>query len=81
LHLPRRRTPQQELSQILDQSIRGRDDQRGADCEVISYSGIKHSFTSPDAASAGMPAALAYNKQTDQRSWNAIVNFFKEVFA
>jgi dienelactone hydrolase len=53
----------------------------GADWEVISYGGTKHSFTNPDAASAGMPAALAYNKQTDQRSWKAMVNFFEEIFA
>jgi dienelactone hydrolase len=53
----------------------------GADWEVISYSGTKHSFTNPDAASAGMPAALAYNQQTDQRSWKAMVNFFEEIFA
>jgi dienelactone hydrolase len=53
----------------------------GANWEVISYSGTKHSFTNPEAASAGMPAALAYNKQTDQRSWKAMVNFFEEIFA
>jgi dienelactone hydrolase len=29
----------------------------GADWEVISYSNAKHSFTNPDAASVGMPAA------------------------
>lgn len=55
--------------------------QAGRIGEVISYSGTKHSFTNPDAASAGIPVALAYNKQTDQRSWKAIVNFFEEIFA
>ena len=53
----------------------------GADWQVISYSNTKHSFTNPDAASAGMPAALEYNKQTDERSWKAMVNFFEEIFA
>jgi len=53
----------------------------GADWQVISYSGTKHSFTNPDAATAGMPQALEYNKQTDQRSWKAMVNFFEEIFA
>ena len=53
----------------------------GADWEVISYSRTKHSFTNPDAATAGMPAALEYNKQTDRRSWKAMVNFFEEIFA
>jgi dienelactone hydrolase len=53
----------------------------GADWQVISYAKTKHSFTNVDAASAGMPAALEYNKQTDQRSWKAMVNFFDEIFA
>jgi dienelactone hydrolase len=52
-----------------------------ADWEVISYSGTKHSSTNPDAASAGIPVALAYNKQTDQCSWKAMVNFFEEILA
>jgi dienelactone hydrolase len=53
----------------------------GANWQVISYSGTKHSFTNPDAATAGMPQALEYNKQTDERSWKAMVNFFEEIFA
>jgi len=53
----------------------------GADWQLISYAKTKHSFTNVDAASAGMPAALEYNKQTDQRSWKAMVNFFDEIFA
>ena len=53
----------------------------GADWQVISYAKTKHSFTNVDAATAGMPAALEYNKQTDQRSWKAMINFFEEIFA
>jgi dienelactone hydrolase len=53
----------------------------GVNWEVISYSGTKHSFTNLDAASVGMPAAIEYNKQTDERSWKAMVNFFEEIFA
>ena len=53
----------------------------GADWQLISYAKTKHSFTNPDAASAGMPQALEYNKQTDERSWRAMVNFFEEIFA
>jgi dienelactone hydrolase len=53
----------------------------GADWQLISYAKTKHSFTNPDAASAGMPQALEYNKQTDERSWKAMVNFFEEIFA
>ena len=53
----------------------------GADWEIISYGGTKHSFTNPDADSAGMPAALAYNKLADERSWRAMKSFFEEIFA
>ncbi len=52
----------------------------GADWQVISYGGTRHSFTNPDAGKQNMPA-LAYNKMTDQRSWKAMVNFFEEIFA
>ena len=52
----------------------------GADWQVISYSGTKHSFTNPDADGAGMPM-LGYNKLSDQRSWKAMVAFFEEIFA
>ena len=53
----------------------------GADWQIISYGGTKHSFTNPDADSAGMPAALAYNKLADERSWRAMKSFFEEIFA
>ena len=53
----------------------------GADWEVMSYKWDQAQLHQPDAASAGMPAVLAYNTQTDRRSWNAIVNFFEEIFA
>ncbi len=52
----------------------------GADYQVISYSGTKHSFTNPKASEAGNDA-LVYNPQTDTRSWTAMQAFFDEVFA
>jgi dienelactone hydrolase len=51
----------------------------GADWQVHAYGGTVHSFTNPDAASAGVPG-LAYNKLADERSWNAMTFFFKEIF-
>ncbi|MGH7987069.1 MAG: dienelactone hydrolase family protein [Candidatus Binataceae bacterium] len=51
----------------------------GADWQVISYSGTRHSFTNPDADSVGNPG-LAYNKLTDHRSWKAMAAFFEEIF-
>jgi dienelactone hydrolase len=47
--------------------------------EVISYPGAKHAFTNPDADKAGLPA-LAYNADADNKSWDAAVKFFKQVF-
>ncbi|HKV55953.1 MAG TPA: dienelactone hydrolase family protein [Candidatus Binataceae bacterium] len=51
----------------------------GADWQVISYGGTKHSFTNPDADAVGNPG-LAYNKLTDERSWKAMASFFEEIF-
>jgi dienelactone hydrolase len=52
----------------------------GADWQLISYGGTVHSFTNPDADRLGVPG-LAYNKQTDERSWKAMRAFFDEIFA
>lgn len=52
----------------------------GADWQVISYGGTVHSFTNPEAGKIGNPA-LAYNKLSDERSWNALKSFFEEIFA
>jgi dienelactone hydrolase len=51
-----------------------------ADWQLISYGGTVHSFTNPDAGAVGNPG-LAYNKQTDERSWKAMRTFFDEIFA
>jgi dienelactone hydrolase len=52
----------------------------GVDWQFVNYGGTVHSFTNPDAASIGAPG-IAYNKSTDQRSWQAMKDFFAEVFA
>jgi len=51
----------------------------GADWQVISYGGTVHSFTNPEAGKVGNPG-IAYNKQTDERSWKAMTSFFEEIF-
>ncbi len=51
----------------------------GANFQVVSYPGAKHSFTNPAADKAGMDA-LAYNAEADQKSWAAMLELFKEVF-
>ena len=52
----------------------------GADWQMITYGGAKHSFSNPDADKAGMEA-LQYNKSADQRSWAHMKMFFTEIFA
>lgn len=52
----------------------------GVDWQVHSYGGTVHSFTNPDAATAGIDG-LKYNKAADERSWNSMVAFFNEIFA
>jgi dienelactone hydrolase len=52
----------------------------GVDWQVVTYGSVKHNFTDPDAARLGNPA-LEYHKLADERSWNAMATFFKEIFA
>jgi dienelactone hydrolase len=52
----------------------------GANWQLISYGDTVHSFTNPHANSVGV-AGLAYNKQSDERSWKAMRTFFEEIFA
>lgn len=51
----------------------------GAKFEIVSYPGVKHSFTNPDAGSHGMDA-LGYDATADQASWAAMLAMFREVF-
>ena len=50
-----------------------------ADWEVNIYSGAQHSFTNPDADKLHF-SGLAYNKEADHRSWQAMRDFFKDIF-
>src|SRR5271170_3932334 len=52
----------------------------GADWQVITYGGAKHSFTNPNSDSLAMPG-IGYNKVVDARSWKAMADFFEEIFA
>jgi dienelactone hydrolase len=46
---------------------------------VVTYPGVKHGFTNPDAGKAGMDA-LEYNAEADKKSWAAMLELLKEVF-
>jgi dienelactone hydrolase len=54
--------------------------QAGVDWQIVTYSGTKHGFTYPDAASRAIDW-IEYNKLTDERSWSAMRSFFEEIFA
>lgn len=51
----------------------------GARFEIVSYPGVKHSFTNPDADKAGVPG-LGYSATADKDSWEALLKFLREVF-
>ncbi len=51
-----------------------------ADWQLISYGGAVHSFTVAEAGS-DPSKGMAYDKNADKRSWNAMKTFFQEVFA
>lgn len=54
----------------------------GVDYTFINYPGAVHSFTSPDADKFGKEFGLplAYNKDADEKSWQAMRIFFIDIF-
>jgi len=50
-----------------------------ANWELVSYGGVRHGFTNPDAGKAGI-ANLKYDAQADARSWARTKDFFAEIF-
>ncbi|GBR45747.1 dienelactone hydrolase family protein [Neokomagataea thailandica] len=51
---------------------------RKADWQLHAYGHVGHAFTNPHANAP--ERGLMYNRLTDQRSWQGIVGFLKEVF-
>ena len=51
----------------------------GVDWQVNVYGVAVHSFTVPDAGNDPSKGA-AYNERADKRSWEAMTNFFAEIF-
>lgn len=58
-------------------------DAAGANYRVVTYPGVKHSFTNPDADELGKKfnLPLAYNAAADKDSWQQATVFLREVFA
>jgi dienelactone hydrolase len=53
--------------------------QAGVDWQLIAYGGAVHSFTDWNAGNDNSKGA-AYNERADRRSWEAMKQFFAEVF-
>ncbi len=53
--------------------------QASVDWQMVFYGGAVHSFTNPDADKAGIKG-VAYNEAADRRSWQAMQDFFAEIF-
>jgi dienelactone hydrolase len=51
----------------------------GVDWQLIKYGGAVHSFTQPNAGNDNSKGA-AYNEKADKRSWEAMTQFFGEIF-
>jgi dienelactone hydrolase len=59
-------------------SFQGALNAAGVDWQIIVYGGARHSFTNPDADLHGMEN-LRYHKIADQRSWQDMQRFLKEI--
>ena len=51
----------------------------GADWQMVFYGGAVHSFSNPQAG-ADASKGVAYNEVADRRSWQAMKQFFDEIF-
>jgi len=51
----------------------------GADWQMIFFGGAVHGFTNPGADKYGIKG-LGYNRNADERSWQYMQLFFKEIF-
>ncbi|MGO8765596.1 MAG: dienelactone hydrolase family protein [Limisphaerales bacterium] len=51
----------------------------GVDWQMVSYGGAVHAFTQPDVDKENLNGAK-YNEKADKRSWQAMKDFFAEIF-
>ena len=66
--------PPQQVQDCTEAMTKG-----GVDFQVVNYSHAVHAFTNPDADSHHIPN-IAYNEAADKRSWQAMKDFFGEIF-
>lgn len=56
-------------------------DRGSVDWQFVNYSNTVHAFTNPDSGPRTGPTDnSAYNAESDRRSWQAMQDFFKEIF-
>ena len=51
----------------------------GTDWQMVFFGGAVHGFTNPGADKFGIKG-IAYNRKADERSWQYMQLFFKEIF-
>ncbi len=66
---------QADVTAFMDEMRKG-----GVNWELVQYSGAVHAFTIKGAGNDNSKGA-AYNAQADRRSWEAMKNFWNEVFS
>jgi dienelactone hydrolase len=66
--------PPAEVAAFEDEMRKG-----GVDWQLVKYSGAVHSFTNPESGSDSSKGA-AYNAAADRRSFQAMKDFFAEIF-
>jgi dienelactone hydrolase len=66
--------PPKEVAAFEDEMRQG-----GVDWQLVAYGGAVHSFTDWDAGTDNTRGA-AYNERADRRSWEAMKQFFAELF-
>ncbi len=51
----------------------------GVDLQFVSFPGVRHGFTNPDAGKYGLDN-LAYDADADETSWRRLIDFFEKIF-
>lgn len=68
---------------VTPEQVKGFEDEMraaGVDWELVKYSKAVHAFTNPAAGNDNSKGA-AYNAEADRRSWQAMKDFWTEIFA
>jgi dienelactone hydrolase len=66
--------PMKQVEEFMDEMRSSK-----VDYQIILYGGAVHAFTNPDAGE-DLARGAAYNADADKRSWQAMKDFFAEIF-